>query len=108
MARRLAPLLAALLLLVGAAGALAQPVPLGSVYLALGDSVAAGHGLEPLTNQPDAALCARSAAGYPGRLAQSLLFANPPGYGGSLACSGATTANPVSYTHLTLPTILLV
>lgn len=93
MARRLAPLLAALLLLAGAAGALAQPVPPGSIYLALGDSVAAGHGLEPLTDQPDAARCARSAAGYPALLAQSPYFANPPGLGGSLACSGATTAN---------------
>ncbi len=93
MARRLAPLLAALLVLIGAAAAAGQPVPPGSVYLALGDSVAAGHGLEPLTNQPDAALCTRSTAGYPGLLARSAYFANPPGFGGSLACSGATTAN---------------
>jgi lysophospholipase L1-like esterase len=88
--------LAALLLLMGAAGAAAAPVPPGSIYVALGDSVAAGHGLGDPTGQADAALCTRSRRAYPALLAQSPLFANPLGAGGSVACSGAVSAELVA------------
>jgi lysophospholipase L1-like esterase len=93
MARRLGAVLAALLMLLGAATAAAEPVPPGSLYLALGDSVAAGHGLGDPTDQPDAALCTRSQHAYPALLARSPYFANPLGAGGSLACSGAVSAH---------------
>jgi lysophospholipase L1-like esterase len=92
MARRLAPLLAALLLLVGAGAAVAQTAPPGSLYIALGDSVAAGHGLGNPTG-PNAAACTRSADAYPGLLTRSPFFTNPLGAGVSLACSGAVSAN---------------
>jgi lysophospholipase L1-like esterase len=92
MARLPAAVLVALLLLWGAVTATAAPVPPGSIYLALGDSVAAGHGLGDPTGQPDAALCTRSRHAYPALLAQSPVFANPLGAGGSVACSGAVSA----------------
>jgi lysophospholipase L1-like esterase len=86
----LAVLLAAAL---GAALAAAQPVPPGSIYVALGDSVAAGHGLGAPTDQSDAEVCHRSQLAYPALLGQSPFFANPAGAAGSVACSGAVSAN---------------
>lgn len=97
MAHRLAPVVAAVILslaiALGTGGAAAAPAPPGSLYVALGDSVAAGHGLGSPTGQADAGACRRSALAYPALLGRSPFFANPLGAAGSVACSGALTAN---------------
>ena len=62
------------------------------VYVALGDSVAAGEGLEKWTTEPAPNPCHRSALAYPALLAASGQFASPNDFL-DVACTGAATTN---------------
>jgi lysophospholipase L1-like esterase len=65
-------------------------LPLGSQYVALGDSYAAGYGLRHPTKRPVPA-CGQSADDYPHRLAARFGLALT-----DVSCAGATTKNVVS------------
>jgi lysophospholipase L1-like esterase len=62
----------------------------GLAYVALGDSYAAGYGLEPKTGKPVAA-CGQSSADYPHLIAKALGLRLT-----DATCAGAVTANIVS------------
>ncbi|KQO64869.1 SGNH/GDSL hydrolase family protein [Curtobacterium sp. Leaf261] len=72
-------------------------LPVGSEYVALGDSYAAGYGLPKQTKLPVAA-CGQSADDYPHRLAKRFDLDLT-----DVSCAGATTANVVSRSQAGAP-----